>query len=98
MTYESTTSEIKVKFTKDSNRCPILRIEAGINGIGPTYDLYFLTLKKDKITFAKDIDKIDGIIIRPNIGMGLYDDWEENYGVSWGTPLEDFKKRHANNG
>ena len=37
-------------------------------------------------------DSLSKIIIKPDVGMGLYDDWEVDLGVSWAFPLEDFKK------
>ncbi|MEZ5002360.1 MAG: hypothetical protein R2730_04925 [Chitinophagales bacterium] len=40
---------------------------------------------------ANDKDEIENITVRPRIGMGLYDDWEEDLGVPWAFPLSDFK-------
>jgi len=88
------TEKLTGEFTKDTNGNPILQVEAGSNGIGPTYDLYFLTEKeKDDFKLANNKDDIAKIIIRPNVGMGLYDDWEDDLGVPWAFPLDDFKKR-----
>ena len=30
---------------------------------------------------------------RTNVGMGLYNDWEDDLGVPWAFPLDDFKKK-----
>jgi hypothetical protein len=88
------TEKLTGQFTKDTNGNPILEVEAGSNGIGPTYDLYFLTAKdKDEFKLSKSKDDIEEIIIRPNVGMGLYDDWEDDLGVPWAFPLDDFKKK-----
>lgn len=81
-------------FTKDTNGNPLLQVEAGSNGIGPTYNLYFLTADKDeKLKLAKNSDNLGEIIIKPNVGMGLYDDWEDDLGVPWAFPLDNFKKK-----
>lgn len=81
------------RFTIDTNKNPILQVEAGSNDIGPTYDLYFLTHNEDnKLILANNSTNIEKIIIRPNVGIGLYDDWEDDLGVPWADPLEDFKK------
>ena len=88
------TKNLTARFTKDTNGKPILQVEAGSNEIGPTYNLYFLTTKdNDEYKLAKNTDNIDKIIIKPNVGMGLYDDWEDDLGVPWAFPLEDFKKK-----
>ncbi len=88
------TKKLTGQFTKDTNGNPILQVEAGSNEIGPTLDLYFLTTKgNDEYRLAKNTDDIDKIIIKPSVGMGLYDDWEDDLGVPWAFPLEDFKKK-----
>ena len=88
------TEKLIGQFTKDTNGNPILQVEAGSNEIGPTFDLYFLTTKdNDEHRLAKNTDDIDKIIIKPSVGMGLYDDWEDDLGVPWAFPLEDFKKK-----
>ncbi|MUP16829.1 hypothetical protein [Ancylomarina euxina] len=87
------TKKLTGKFTKDTNGNPILQVEAGSNEIGPTYDLYFLTtMGEDKLKLSRNADALEKIIIKPNVGMGLYDDWEDDLGVPWAFPLDDFKK------
>ena len=87
------TKKLTGKFTKDTNGNPILQIEAGFNEVGPTYDLYFLTAKdKGELKLAKNTDDLEEIIIKPNVGIGLYDDWEDDLGVPWAFPLDNFKK------
>lgn len=88
------TKKLTGRFTKDINGNPILQIEAGSNGIGPTFNLCFLTTKDNaKLKLAKNSDDLDKIIIKPSVGIGLYDDWEDDLGVPWAFPLEDFKKK-----
>lgn len=70
----------------------MLRVEAGTEEIGPTYNLYFLVPQGQEVRLAKNADEIEKIIIRPNVGMGLYDDWEDDLGVPWAFPLKDFQK------
>ena len=80
------------RFVTDTNGYPILQVEAGENGLGPTYSLYFLTTNEQKLRLAKNSDDLNEITIKPNVGLGLYDDWEDDLGVPWAFPLEDFKK------
>ena len=88
------TKKLTGQFTKDTNGNPILQVEAGSNGIGPTYDLCFLTTKdKDEVKLSKNKDDIEKVVIKPNVGMGLYDDWEDDLGIPWAFPLNDFKKK-----
>lgn len=89
------TVKLKGQFSKDTYGNPLLQVEAGTNGIGPTYDLYFLYQKHDKTLLATNTIDIDNLIINPKIGMGLYDDWEDDLGVPWALPLENYKKIHT---
>tara|TARA_B100000678_G_C18215734_1_gene505209 strand:+ start:1510 stop:2013 length:504 start_codon:yes stop_codon:yes gene_type:complete len=80
-------------FGRDASGNPTLQVEAGINDLGPTYNLYFLVAESgQKLRLARNSDDLRHIIIKPNVGMGLYDDWEDDLGVPWAFPLEDFKK------
>jgi hypothetical protein len=88
-----TTIGLAATFREDFNGYSTLQVEAGTIGVGPTYNLYFMTIKKDnELRFAKDSDDLFKIIIRPTVGMGLYDDFEDDLGVPWAFPLEDFNK------
>lgn len=87
------TLELKGQFCKDLDGNLMLQVEAGTEGIGPTYRLYFLVAKDQSFRPAKNTDEIKKIIIRPTIGIGLYDDYEDDLGVPWAFPLEDFKKK-----
>lgn len=87
------TTDLIARYTKDQRNIPILQVEAGSDGIGPTYDLYFLKLNDyDKPRTARKSDNIYELIIKPNVGIGLYDDWEDDLGVHWAFPLEYLKK------
>ena len=55
----------------------ILTIELGTPGLGPTLELTFT-------------DSLSKPVLMPNTAMGLYDDWEDNLGVSWVMPLSEF--------
>ncbi len=81
-------------FTKDINGNPILQVEAGTIEIGPTYNLYFLAIDSNQKTrLAKNSDSLEKIIIKPNVGIGLYDNWDDDFGVAWAYPLEDLVKK-----
>lgn len=89
------TKDLVGKFSLDNNNNPFLHIEAGEIGLGPTYNLYFLSLKENgSYRLARDTDKLDNVIISPNVGLGLYDDWEDDLGVPWAFPLEEFNKKN----
>lgn len=87
------TTKLLSRFINDTNENSILQVEAGINDIGPTYNLYFLTTLDNQIVRpAKKSDDISKVIIRPEVRIGLYNDWEDDLGVPWAFPLEYFKK------
>lgn len=87
------TTDLKSEITNDTEGRQHLQVEAGIVGVGPTYRLYFIVEDENKKSrLAITDDQIEKIKIRPDIGMGLYDDWEEDLGVPWALPLDDYKK------
>lgn len=87
------TIELIGRFVTDTNGNPILQVEAGSNGVGPTYNLYFLTAESDqKLRLARNSDDLNNIVVKPNVGIGLYDEWEDDMGVPWAFPLENLKK------
>ena len=66
-----------------------LEIEAGTNSFGPTYALYPCTANGNgTLRPAEDDAEVEDIILIPEIGIGLYDDWDEDLGVPWAEPLE----------
>jgi hypothetical protein len=74
----------------DGNTC---RLRLEWKGVGPTYRLYFVVEEENqKLRVATSDDLIEKIKIIPDIGMGLYDDWEDDLGVPWALPLSDYKK------
>lgn len=86
------TEKLEANFTVDIKGYPILQVEAGESGIGPTYDLYFTKYSSGKHRLASNFTSLNQVRITPNVGMGLYDDFEDNLGVPWAFPLEDFIK------
>jgi hypothetical protein len=87
------TTNLIGRFSKDTNNNSILEVEAGINDIGPTFNLYFLTVKQNgKLRPARNLDNLKDIVIKPDVGMGLYDDWEDDLGVPWAFPLNNYRK------
>jgi len=69
-----------------------LQIEAGIENIGPTYNLYVSSIGASSESFDIITAKIDDIRLIPEVQMGLYDDWEDDLGVEWGFPYKNYKK------
>ncbi len=86
------TEKLMGEFRKDHDGNPVLQVEAGSIGIGPTYELYFLALSGSGKNLAKSKDDLEELVIIPTVGMGLYDDWEDDLGVPWAFPLNEFKK------
>lgn len=92
---EKATTDLVGRFSLDNSKNPFLQVEAGVKGLGPTYNLYFFTIKENgEYRLARDTDKLEKIRIRPNVGLGLYDDWEDDLGVPWAYPLKEFKKKN----
>jgi hypothetical protein len=54
---------------------PFLQVEAGTPGLGPTYRLHVVT------------EPAGDVLLVPNVGMGLYDDYDDDLGVPWAFPL-----------
>ncbi len=87
------TTDLKSEITKDNDGRQHLQVEAGMVGVGPTYRLYFVVEEEnEKQRLATIDDQIEKIKIKPDIGIGLYDDWEDDLGVPWALPLSDYKK------
>jgi hypothetical protein len=59
---------------------PRLMVEVGVIGLGPTYQL----------TFAAADD--GSAILIPHVGIGLYDDFENDLGVPWAFPLSAYRR------
>lgn len=69
-----------------------LSVEAGTPGIGPRYHLHPVVGSEDggwgRPTGAEDVSSIT---LLPNVTAGLYDDYEDDLGVSWALPLEPLR-------
>ena|SRR5688572_24933634 len=90
---EKKTLDLRSLLTIDNKGKQHLQVEAGMVGFGPTYRLYFAIETEDKhLRLAVNTDPVEKILIKPDIGMGLYDDWEDDLGVPWALPLNDYKK------
>lgn len=89
---QKNTDKLLASFIKDSYGNPILQVEAGVNEIGPTYNLLFLTKNNNGFVLARNNNMLNDIIIRPTIGIGLYGDDEDDIGVPWAMPLKDYIK------
>lgn len=88
------TTELLGRLATDTKGIPMLQVEAGENGIGPTYNLYFVAVEHDgTLRLAHNSDDISSVHIIPDVGMGLYHDWEDDLGVPWAFPLHSFTKR-----
>jgi hypothetical protein len=59
----------------DADGTPFLQVEAGTPGLGPTYRL------------DVGADDEGAVHLVPHVGMGLYDDYDDDLGVPWAFPL-----------
>lgn len=80
----TTTENLIARITRIFTKRILLEVEAGELGIGPTYNL--------TLDYSNKFLLNNELIIKPSVGMGLYDDWEDDLGVPWAFPLSDFKK------
>ena len=69
-----------------------LQVEAGMEYVGPTYNLYVSSIGQSSLNFNFQSAKITDIRLIPEVQMGLYDDFEDDLGVEWGFPYENFQK------
>ncbi|MDG4764611.1 hypothetical protein O7632_10930 [Solwaraspora sp. WMMD406] len=68
-----------------------LEVEAGVVGIGPTYQLYAAVRDGTELRAAGDDAVVDQLVLVPNTMMGLYDDFEDDLGVPWAYPLHPLR-------
>ncbi len=78
----------------DHHECDKLQAEAGITFAGPTYNIYFIHEPPgdEQTYFAKEGNPLPEIFAAPEVGIGLYDDWDDDLGVPWGFPYTKFHK------
>jgi hypothetical protein len=69
-----------------------LEIEAGTRGLGPTYRLYPAVQDGEHLRHAGIDTAVDLLLLLPNTGIGLYDDWEDDLGVPWAYPLRPLRR------
>ena len=74
-------------FADDAGR-RYLQVEAGTDGLGPTYRLYAALEHGGERHGAPDDTPCEEVVLVPDTGIGLYDDWEDDQGVPWAFPLE----------
>lgn len=88
--FPNQTINLKSEWVSDRDGRIHLQVEAGSPGIGPAYKLYFV--QRDSGRLATPNDSIEQVRIQPTIGVGLYDEWEDDLGVPWALPLIEYKK------
>jgi hypothetical protein len=68
-----------------------LEVEAGTEGIGPTYRLYPVVESPAGWCVALDNTPVEQVVLLPNTVIGLYDDYEDDVGVPWAYPLQPLR-------
>ena len=76
--------------TEDGKR--LLQVEAGTYHLGPTYNLHFGVMRDGVLHSARLWDFWRELFLVPSVGVGLYDDWENNLGVPWAFPLRVWRR------
>jgi hypothetical protein len=76
----------------DENGRRFLEIEVGTPEFGPTYRLYALIDEGEQWHAAGDDAPLEQLVLVPNTIIGLYDDYEDDLGVWWASPLLPFRK------
>jgi hypothetical protein len=71
-----------------------LEIEAGTPGLGPTYRLYAAVIEDTGLRQAHHDDSVDRLVLVPNTGIGMYDDFDDDLGVPWAYPLAPLRRPH----
>lgn len=85
--------QLLTRWVLDENRgVHRLQIEAGIQFVGPTYNIYLAKKDEKPADFILNSFNTDNLVLYPEVQMGLYDDWEDDLGVPWGFPYKNFKK------
>lgn len=65
-----------------------LEIEAGEPGLGPTYRLLAVMPDGDLVQRADHLAPAHRVVLLPSVGLGLYDDFDDDVGVPWAYPLD----------
>jgi hypothetical protein len=73
-----------------------LEVEAGTPGVGPTLRLYAVAAETADGTpttrqLADPRAAAGDVVLLPQTGIGLYDDFEDDLGVPWAYPLLPFR-------
>lgn len=71
-----------------------LEVEAGTEGIGPSYRLYAGRAVPDREGVRPAGDDLDPeqVVLAPQCLVGLYDDYEDDLGVPWAYPLQPLER------
>lgn len=64
-----------------------LQIEAGTAGLGPTYLLSAVVPADGGWRPASVGEPASTVVLLPDVGMGMYDDYDDDLGVPWAFPL-----------
>ena len=85
--------QLLTRWILDENRgVHRLQIEAGIQFVGPTYNIYLAKKNEKPADFVLDSFETDNLVLYPEVQMGLYDDWDDDLGVPWGFPYKNYYK------
>jgi hypothetical protein len=87
---------LEARCARDDKGIRHLEVEAGTPTLGPTYRLYPAAVDADGRRHpAADDVPVERIVLLPATSIGLYDDWDDDFGVPWAYPLEPLRRRPA---
>ncbi|HEX3787446.1 MAG TPA: hypothetical protein VHW44_06260 [Pseudonocardiaceae bacterium] len=72
---------------RDRDHHRFLEVEAGTPTVGPTYRLLPGVMTSGGWQALSDERPSSEIVLLPEVGLGLYDDWDDDLGVPWAFPL-----------
>ncbi|NHJ86618.1 MAG: hypothetical protein FK734_14220 [Asgard group archaeon] len=68
------------------------QIEVGLEFIGPTYNLYISGINEEPTDLKNDSTLMEQLKLLPEVQMGLYDDWDDDFGVPWAFPYKNYER------
>ena len=70
----------------------LLQVEAGSYHLGLTYNLQLGVMRDGVLHAARLWDFWRELLLVPSVGVGLYDNWEDDLGVPWAFPLRVWRR------
>jgi hypothetical protein len=89
LVFDFPTNDLEARLSKQQSQT--LEVEAGSPGLGPTYRLE-RTSSGNRDGNPRRFPETSGDRLLPSVHMGLYDDYDDDFGVPWAFPLEPYRR------